>query len=86
MPLLMTVGHGTLDSDELTELLGSAGVQLVIDIRRAPGSRRHPHLGREQMERWLPAARIGYRWETDLGGHREDVPFRVEFRVAAPSV
>ena len=72
-PLLMTVGHGTLGSEELAELLGSAGVQLVIDIRSAPGSRRHPHFGREQMEGWLPAAGIGYRWEKDLGGHRRPV-------------
>jgi len=72
-PLLLTVGHGTLGSEELAELLASAGVQLVVDIRSAPGSRRHPHFGREQMERWLPAAGIGYRWEKDLGGHRRPV-------------
>jgi uncharacterized protein (DUF488 family) len=69
-PALLTVGHGTLGSEELAELLASAGVQLVVDIRSAPGSRRHPHFGREQIERWLPAAGIGYRWEKDLGGHR----------------
>ena len=72
-PLLMTVGHGTLGSEELAELLGSAGVQLVVDIRSAPGSRRHPHFGRDQMEQWLPAAEIDYRWEKDLGGHRRPV-------------
>ena len=73
VPLLLTVGHGTLGSGELAELLASAGVQLVVDIRSAPGSRRHPHFGREQMERWLPAAGIDYRWEKDLGGHRRPV-------------
>jgi uncharacterized protein (DUF488 family) len=72
-PALLTVGHGTLGSEELAELLASAGVQLVVDIRSAPGSRRHPHFGREQMERWLPAAGIDYRWEKDLGGHRRPV-------------
>ena len=72
-PLLLTVGHGTLGIDELDELLGSAGVQLVVDIRSAPGSRRHPHFGREQMERWLPEAGIDYRWEKDLGGRRRPV-------------
>jgi uncharacterized protein (DUF488 family) len=72
-PLLLSVGHGTLGSEELAELLASAGVQLVVDIRSAPGSRRHPHFGREQLERWLPAAGIDYRWEKDLGGHRRPV-------------
>ncbi|MDA8357829.1 MAG: DUF488 domain-containing protein [Actinomycetota bacterium] len=69
-PVLLTVGHGTLESEELAALLASAGVQLVVDIRSAPGSRRHPHFGREHMERWLPTAGIDYRWDKDLGGHR----------------
>lgn len=72
-PALLTVGHGALGSAELAELLASAGVQLVVDIRSAPGSRRHPHFGRDQMEQWLPAAEIDYRWEKDLGGHRRPV-------------
>ena len=72
-PLLLTIGHGTLGSEELAELLASAGVELVVDIRSAPGSRRHPHFGRDQMQRWLPAAGIDYRWEKDLGGHRRPV-------------
>ena len=72
-PLLLTVGHGTLGSAALAELLTSAGVELVVDVRSAPGSRRHPHFGREQIERWLPATGIEYRWEKDLGGHRRPV-------------
>jgi uncharacterized protein (DUF488 family) len=71
--LLWTVGHGTLASEEFAELLASADVKLVVDVRSAPGSRRNPHFGREQMERWLPAAGVGYRWEKDLGGHRRPV-------------
>ena len=67
---LLTVGHGTLRAEELAELLGSAGVQLVVDVRSAPGSRRNPHFGRAELERWLPTAGIDYRWEKDLGGHR----------------
>ncbi|MGC8464091.1 MAG: DUF488 family protein [Acidimicrobiales bacterium] len=73
VPLLLTVGHGTLGNEELAELLASAGVQLVVDIRSAPGSRRHPHFGREQMESWLPASGIEYRWERNLGGHRRPI-------------
>jgi uncharacterized protein (DUF488 family) len=69
-PLLFTVGHGTLTSDELEAVLKLAGVRLVVDVRSAPGSRRHPQFGRAEMEQWLPAAGIDYRWEKDLGGHR----------------
>lgn len=45
-------------------------MELVVDVRTAPGSRRHPHVARAQLERWLPAAGMAYQWERDLGGFR----------------
>lgn len=71
---LLTFGHGTLSSDELAGLLKAAGVKAVVDVRSAPGSRRHPQFGRGRLEVWMPAAGIGYRWEPDLGGFRRAVP------------
>ena len=41
-----------------------------MDVRRFPGSRRHPHVGQDQLARWLPAAGISYRWMAALGGRR----------------
>ncbi len=67
---LLTVGHGTASQEELTALLTGAGVELLVDVRTAPGSRRHPHVARTELERWLPDAGIGYRWAPDLGGFR----------------
>lgn len=69
-PRLLTVGHGTMSAEELAELLTGAGVELVVDVRSAPGSRLHPQFGRGELEAWLPDAGIGYRWEPDLGGFR----------------
>ena len=66
----MTVGHGTADQAELTALLRGAGVARLVDVRRYPGSRAHPHVGREAMTAWLPAAGIAYRWDERLGGRR----------------
>jgi uncharacterized protein (DUF488 family) len=71
---LLTVGHGTASQDELTELLRGAGVTLLVDVRTAPGSKRHPHVARAALEQWLPAAGIDYRWERDLGGFRKPAP------------
>jgi len=71
---LLTVGHGTLDADRLVGLLVAAGVGTVVDVRTAPGSRRHPHVARARMGEWLPAAGIAYRWEPDLGGWRKAAP------------
>ncbi len=71
---VFTVGHGTASADELRRLLVRAGVELVVDVRRFPGSRRNADVRREELERWLPAAAIGYRWEPLLGGRRNDDP------------
>ena len=71
---ITTVGHGTRQQAELVDLLRAAGVDAVADVRRYPGSRRHPHFARKEMERWLPAAGIEYRWIARLGGRRRANP------------
>jgi uncharacterized protein (DUF488 family) len=43
----------------------------LVDVRTGPGSRRNPHLNRAELERWLPEAGVGYRWEKRLGGFRK---------------
>ncbi len=67
---LVTVGHGPADRERLGELLAGAGIELVVDVRRFPGSRTNPDVRREELERWLPAAGVDYRWEPRLGGRR----------------
>lgn len=69
-PTLLTFGHGTLDEDALVATLRDAGVREVVDVRRFPGSRRHPHVGRDELARTLPAAGVAYRWDERLGGRR----------------
>ena len=73
MPLI-TFGHGTASAERIVELLHSAGVTALIDVRTAPGSRRNPHVARAELERWLPANGISYRWEKRLGGFRRPAP------------
>jgi uncharacterized protein (DUF488 family) len=74
MVSLRTVGHGTLPADELRALLAGAGIEVVVDVRSLPASRRHPQFRREAMELWLPDGGIGYRWEPRLGGRRRPRP------------
>lgn len=71
---LVTFGHGTAGPDDIVELLGRAGVEAVVDIRTAPGSRRNPHMARRELEQWLPDRGISYRWEKRLGGFRKLPP------------
>src|SRR5699024_6499608 len=67
---LITVGHGRHDRADLGGLLRDAGVELLVDVRRFPGSRANPDARREALEEWLPAAGIDYCWEERLGGRR----------------
>jgi uncharacterized protein (DUF488 family) len=71
---LITFGHGTASAERIAELLGSVDTRMLIDVRIAPGSRRHPHVARAELERWLPGYGIGYRWEKRLGGFRRPAP------------
>ncbi len=67
--VIFTVGHSTRSFEELVALLGAAGVTELIDVRRFPASRRHPHFDRAALEGALPQAGIGYDWlGAELGG------------------
>lgn len=72
--VLFTVGHGTASQADFEEFLKSAGVASLVDVRIGPGSRKHPHFGKDSMAAWLPEAGISYRWEQRLGGFRKLPP------------
>jgi uncharacterized protein (DUF488 family) len=81
-----TIGHGTRSVEELVTTLREAGVESLLDVRRFPGSRRHPQFGRAALERTLPAARVDYHHVEELGGRRSAEPGEERFacvRVAA---
>ena len=69
--VIFSVGHGTLPATAFLELLQRAQIHALVDVRTAPGSRRHPHFGRALMAEWLPQGGIRYRWEQALGGWRK---------------
>ncbi|MGD8200898.1 DUF488 family protein [Ornithinimicrobium sp. W1679] len=69
-PALLTFGHGTLDAEGLGDLVRSAGIALVVDVRRYPGSRTNPAAGRPALEDLLADVGVGYRWDERLGGRR----------------
>jgi len=65
-----TIGHSSLALADFLELLGSAGVAAVADVRRFPGSRRHPHFGGDELARSLGQHGLTYRHLPELGGRR----------------
>lgn len=68
--MLLTVGHGRLDRDELARLLTCAGVEILVDTRRFPGSRANSAAARGAGPEIVGETGIDYRWEEDLGGRR----------------
>ena len=69
--IVHTIGHSTRTTGELVDLLRSAGVDLVADVRRFPRSRRHPHFNIEALGPALDGEGIGYRHLPALGGRRD---------------
>lgn len=74
MTRLLTVGHGTATAEAFVDLLRGAGVEEVVDVRRYPGSRRHPHFGSDAMASWLADSGLGYVHLPSLGGRRRGDP------------
>jgi len=68
---IYTIGHSTRTIDELIELLKTQRIEVLVDIRSFPMSRRLQHFNRENMEKSLADAQIEYRWMKDLGGRRK---------------
>jgi uncharacterized protein (DUF488 family) len=85
MTTLLTLGHGMAPAEELVALLNEAGVERLVDVRTAPGSRRLPHVRREAMADWLGAAGVAYRWEPELGGFRKPDPASVNTALRHPA-
>lgn len=73
-PVIFTVGHGAGPVDPLLASLEAAGVRRLVDIRTAPGSRRHPQFGKDALARALRGRGVEYVWRKDLGGWRRPRP------------
>ena len=70
MNTIYTIGHSTRNIDEFIDLLFEHEIEVLIDVRRFPGSKRHPQFNNGNMAESLPDAGIDYRHEERLGGRR----------------
>jgi uncharacterized protein (DUF488 family) len=67
---VFTIGHSTRSIGDFIALLREAGVDCVVDVRRFPGSRRHPQFNAEALGASLADCGIAYRHMAALGGRR----------------
>jgi uncharacterized protein (DUF488 family) len=70
---ILTVGHSNLEATTFIELLKGQKVELLVDIRRFPGSKHVPWTKSGHLEKLLNAAGIGYLHLESLGGRRRPV-------------
>lgn len=68
--VIFTIGHSNHSVERFLELLIRHRIELLADIRRFPGSRKHPHFSREGLEQSLLAHNVRYEWLEELGGRR----------------
>jgi uncharacterized protein (DUF488 family) len=74
MPVTVwTLGHSTRSSDEFLAILSAYRIECVLDVRRFPGSRRHPQFNSATLQRTLEQRDLSYRWIDSLGGRRAPV-------------
>ncbi|MBI2072207.1 MAG: DUF488 domain-containing protein [Gemmatimonadetes bacterium] len=74
MALLYTIGHSTHTLEEFLALLRQHAIKVLVDVRRFPTSRRHPHFVREALAEALRGAGVEYVHEPQLGGWRSARP------------
>jgi uncharacterized protein (DUF488 family) len=72
-----TIGHSTRPLAAFVDLLRSAEVRLLVDVRTVPRSRTNPQYNADALSAALPAVQVAYQLMSDLGGLRarqRDVP------------
>ena len=77
-PRLLTVGHSNRELDEFIDLLTNTGTEVVVDVRRLPGSNRNPQFNAETLVDDLAEHSIELRRLEGLTGRRpvsHTVPF-----------
>ena len=69
-----TIGHSTRPLGEFLGLLAGWRIETIADVRRFPGSRKHPQYGREALAASLAQHGIAYHRLPELGGRRRAAP------------
>ncbi len=67
---IWTIGHSTRTIEEFVDLLRHHQIEILVDVRHFPGSRRLPHFNKGALDDTLVAAGIRYKHLVELGGRR----------------
>ena len=67
---IWTIGHSTRSIEEFIEMLLTFGIEILVDIRSFPGSKRFPQFNKENLAESLLTNKIEYVHILRLGGRR----------------
>jgi uncharacterized protein (DUF488 family) len=67
---IWTIGHSISDIDAFVEQLKLFDIDILVDIRSYPSSRRYPHFNKDNLCKTLASNEIGYKHILSLGGRR----------------
>lgn len=67
---IYTIGHSTHTKKKFIDMLRYASIEVLVDVRAFPGSRKFPHFTKKCMKVWLEDAGIAYHHIAELGGRK----------------
>ena len=67
---IWTVGHSTKSAEDFLRLLTSHSIEVLVDVRSFPSSKRHPQFNKAALEEFLKREGIRYLHYPGLGGRR----------------
>lgn len=67
---IWTIGHSTRPIEEFLGLLAEHRIEMLIDVRRFPVSKRYAQYNEVNLRGSLSEANIAYLWLPELGGRR----------------
>jgi uncharacterized protein (DUF488 family) len=70
MVTVWTIGHSTRSGEAFCQILAAHGIEVLVDVRSFPGSRRYPQFNGPALSESLVSIGIRYRHEPRLGGRR----------------
>jgi uncharacterized protein (DUF488 family) len=71
---IWTIGHSTRAIDEFISLLKENKIQLLVDVRAFPSSKRYPQFNKDALAESLNVHGIHYEHFPELGGKRKSKP------------
>lgn len=71
---IWTIGHSTRSQKEFLKELKYFQIEVLVDVRRYPGSKKYPQFNVYELQSYLPASGINYMPLGELGGRRKPRP------------